>query len=122
MGSGKPLIPLRRASLTEGSGGRNPPQGDHFVIWGEGPCRARLYFRIRRSSSGGPPGAGPRPGEEADVVRNRAKEYFSIKRTYQPKKRYRRRVHGFLKKMASPAGRRILRNRRRKRRHELTPS
>ena len=50
-----------------------------------------------------------------------AAEVSEIKRTYQPKKRYRRRVHGFLNKMRDPAGRRILRNRRRKGRHQLTP-
>ncbi|MGH7881705.1 MAG: 50S ribosomal protein L34 [Candidatus Dormibacteraceae bacterium] len=44
-----------------------------------------------------------------------------MKRTFQPKKRYRRRVHGFLGKMRTPAGRRILSNRRRKGRHQLTP-
>ncbi|MBJ7599308.1 MAG: 50S ribosomal protein L34 [Candidatus Nephthysia bennettiae] len=44
-----------------------------------------------------------------------------MKRTYQPKKRYRGRVHGFLKKMRSPAGRRVLRNRRQKGRQRLTP-
>lgn len=47
-------------------------------------------------------------------------ETVPIKRTYQPKKRYRRRVHGFLQKMDSPAGRRIIRNRRRKGRERLS--
>jgi large subunit ribosomal protein L34 len=70
----------------------------------------------------GLPGQFTSSAQEAAVLRNRAKEYFTIKRTYQPKKRYRKRVHGFLKKMASPAGRRILRHRRRKGRHDLTPS
>ncbi|HKF18168.1 MAG TPA: 50S ribosomal protein L34 [Candidatus Dormibacteraeota bacterium] len=44
-----------------------------------------------------------------------------MKRTYQPKKRYRRRVHGFLRRMHSPGGRRILQNKRRKGRRQLTP-
>ncbi|TMC12549.1 MAG: 50S ribosomal protein L34 [Chloroflexi bacterium] len=44
-----------------------------------------------------------------------------MKRTYQPKKRYRRRVHGFLQRMDSPGGRRIIQNRRRKGRSQLTP-
>ncbi|MGH7903607.1 MAG: 50S ribosomal protein L34 [Candidatus Dormibacteraceae bacterium] len=43
-----------------------------------------------------------------------------MKRTYQPKKRYRRRVHGFLRRMSSPAGARVLRDRRRKGRRLLT--
>jgi large subunit ribosomal protein L34 len=45
----------------------------------------------------------------------------SIKRTYQPKKRYRRRVHGFLRRMASVGGARVVQNRRRKGRKRLTP-
>jgi len=45
----------------------------------------------------------------------------SIKRTYQPKKRYRRRVHGFLRRMASRGGARVVQNRRRKGRQRLTP-
>ncbi|HYW27603.1 MAG TPA: 50S ribosomal protein L34 [Terriglobales bacterium] len=44
-----------------------------------------------------------------------------MKRTYQPKKRYRRRVHGFLHRMDSPGGRRIIQHRRRKGRSQLTP-
>ncbi len=46
---------------------------------------------------------------------------LSIKRTYQPKKRYRRRVHGFLRRMASRGGARVVQNRRRKGRQRLTP-
>jgi large subunit ribosomal protein L34 len=46
---------------------------------------------------------------------------FSIKRTYQPKKRYRRRVHGFLRRMSTKGGARLVQNRRRKGRHRLTP-
>ncbi|HEX6548936.1 MAG TPA: 50S ribosomal protein L34 [Candidatus Dormibacteraeota bacterium] len=45
-----------------------------------------------------------------------------MKRTFQPKKRYRRRVHGFLRRMSSPAGARVIQNRRRKGRSKLTPS
>jgi len=43
----------------------------------------------------------------------------AIKRTYQPKKRYRRRVHGFLRRMSTRGGARVLRNRRRKGRERL---
>ncbi len=38
------------------------------------------------------------------------------------KKRKRLRVHGFLKRSATPAGRKVLKNRRRKWRHQLTVS
>ena len=44
------------------------------------------------------------------------------KRTWQPKKLKRLRVHGFLKRMASPGGRNVIRNRRAKGRSRLTVS
>jgi len=43
-----------------------------------------------------------------------------MKRTFQPKKRYRRRVHGFLRRMSSKGGGHVIQNRRRKGRHRLT--
>ena len=42
-----------------------------------------------------------------------------MKRTFQPKKRYRRRVHGFLRRMSSVGGVRVIKNRRRKGRQRL---
>jgi len=42
------------------------------------------------------------------------------KRTYQPKKKKRVRKHGFMKRMASAAGRKILKARRAKGRNRLT--
>jgi len=42
------------------------------------------------------------------------------KRTYQPKKRSRSREHGFLKRMASKAGRNVLKRRRLKGRARLS--
>ncbi len=42
------------------------------------------------------------------------------KRTYQPKKRQRSKEHGFLKRMASRAGRLVLKRRRLKGRVRLT--
>ncbi|MEO8743993.1 MAG: 50S ribosomal protein L34 [Candidatus Dormiibacterota bacterium] len=43
-----------------------------------------------------------------------------MKRTFQPKKRYRRRVHGFLLRMSAKGGRRVVQNRRRKGRLRLS--
>ncbi|MDP2874189.1 MAG: 50S ribosomal protein L34 [bacterium] len=42
------------------------------------------------------------------------------KRTWQPKKKKRIRVHGFRKRMASPGGRNVLKRRRAKGRWKLT--
>ncbi len=43
-----------------------------------------------------------------------------MKRTYQPKKRKRARTHGYLKRSKTPAGKRVLKARRRKGRSALS--
>ncbi len=43
-----------------------------------------------------------------------------MKRTYQPKKKQRKRVHGFLKRMRTRAGRQVIKKRRQRMRKKLS--
>jgi large subunit ribosomal protein L34 len=77
-----------------------------YRVW---PGRGRVHYRgpaspLRMS--------GPAPSTD--------RRSETIKRTFQPKKRYRRRVHGFLRRMSARGGVRVVRNRRRKGRLRLS--
>jgi large subunit ribosomal protein L34 len=60
-----------------------------------------------------------RRSKDASTTKN-SYSYYMPKRTYQPKKRSRAREHGFMKRMATRAGRNVLKRRRLKGRAKLS--
>lgn len=63
----------------------------------------------------------PRPNRrETDRSKPRKRSVDAVKRTYQPSVLVRKRRHGFRKRMATPGGRNVINNRRRKGRKKLS--
>jgi large subunit ribosomal protein L34 len=94
-------------SVCQGEGFSNKLRGNKFYLLNNKKFNA-LYFFIIKSFL------------EDPYKKNIKRRCMYLKRTYQPKARKHKKIHGFLSRMATRSGQKIIKRRRLKGRKRLT--